>query len=205
MHLIGVTIGEFRPVKSTIAVAVLATVVAGAASAQTAEFKCPASGTQFTYKGDNFGGVNTATGQDGNACLFSRTSDGKTETLRVHWGLVGSVDAQGDSFANGLDLKSLWPLKVGNTTTNTVTVVGRDGKSYTSTVTVVVAGSEKVTVPAGTFDSLRVEETKAGSSARNIHWWAPVLANSVKESFPDWRDLSKVIVLELTSVTVAAK
>ena len=191
--------------KYTIAVAILATAVAGAASAQTAEFKCPASGTQFTYKGDNFGGVNTATGQDGNACLFNRTSDGKTEALRVHWGLIGSVDAQGDSFAKGIDLKSLWPLKVGNTTTNAVTVVGRDGKSYTSTVTMVVAAAEKVTVPAGTFDVFRVEETKAGSSARNIHWWAPALANSVKESFPDWRDLSKVIVLELMSVNAAAK
>jgi hypothetical protein len=191
--------------KFTIAVAILAATVAGTASAQTAEFKCPASGTQFTYKGDNFGGVNTATGQDGNTCLFSRNSDGKTETLRVHWGLIGSVDAQGDTFANGIDLKSLWPLKVGNTTTNTVTVVGRDGKSYTSTVTMVVAASEKVTVPAGTFDVFRVEETKAGSTARNIHWWAPALANSVKESFPDWRDLSKVIVLELTSVKAAAK
>lgn len=191
--------------KSAFAAAVLAAAIAGTASAQTAEFKCPATGTQFTYKGENFGGVNTATGQDGNTCLFSRTSDGKTETLRVHWGLIGSVDAQGESFAAGVDLKSLWPLKVGNTTTGPVTVVGRDGKSFTSTVTVLVAASERVTVPAGTFDAFRVEETKAGSTARNIHWWAPALANSVKESFPDWRDLTKVIVLELTSVKAAAK
>jgi len=191
--------------KCMIAAAVLATAVAGAASAQTAEFKCPAIGTQFTYKGDNFGGVNAAAGQEGNACLFNRTSNGKTETLRVHWGLIGSVDAQGDSFAKGIDLKSLWPLKVGNTTTSTVTVVGRDGKNYTSTVTMLVAASEKLTVPAGTFDVFRVEEAKAGSTARNIHWWSPALANSVKESFPDWRDLSKVIVLELTSVKAPAK
>jgi hypothetical protein len=191
--------------KCMIAVAVLATAVAGTASAQTAEFKCPAIGTQFTYRGDNFGGVNTAAGQEGDACLFTRTSNGKTETLRVHWGLIGSVDAQGDSFAGGIDLKSLWPLKVGNTTTSTVTVVGRDGKSHTSTVTMLVAASEKITVPAGTFDVFRVEETKAGSSARNIHWWAPALANSVKESFPDWRDLNRTIVLELTSVKAVAK
>jgi hypothetical protein len=186
--------------KCILATAVLAITISGAASAQMAEFKCPAKGTQFTYKGENFGGVNTAVGEEGNACLFTRTADGKTETLRVHWGLIGSVDAQGDSFAKGVDLKSLWPLKVGNTTTGAVTVVGRDGKSYTSTVTVLVAASEKVTVPAGTFDTFRVEETKAGSTARNIHWWAPALANSAKESFPDWRDLTKVIVLELASV-----
>ena len=191
--------------KSTVAAAIVAMGVAGAASAQTAEFKCPASGTQFTYKAGPAERINTVTGQDGNVCLVSSISDGKTEALRVHWGLVGSVDAQGESFAGGLDLKSLWPLKVGNTTTNSVTVIGRDGKSYTSTITLVVAAYEKVTVPAGTFDAFRVEEVKAGSTARNIHWWTPALAYSVKESFPDWRDFSKVITLELTSVKPAAK
>ncbi len=43
----------------------------------------------------------------------------------MHGGLVGSVDAQGESFAKGLDLNPLWPLKIGNKITNTVTVVGR--------------------------------------------------------------------------------
>jgi len=185
--------------------ALLATAAAGAASAQTAEFKCPAIGTQFTYKAGTFEKVNTATGQDGHVCLFNSVSDGKTERLRVHWGLVGSVDAHGESFAGGLDLRSLWPLKIGNKITSTVTAIGRDGKSYTSTVTVVVAAYERVTVPAGTFDAFRVEESKAGGTGRTLHWWAPTLASSVKESFPDWRDLSKVMVLELTSVKTVAK
>jgi hypothetical protein len=190
--------------KSAIIAIILATIVAGTASAQTAAFKCPANGTQFTYKGGGLERVTTATGQDGNVCLFSSTADGKTHVLRVHGGLVGSVDAYGEAFAGGLDLKALWPLKVGNTITNKVTVV-RDGKSDTSTVTVTVAAWEKVTVPAGTFDVFRVEESSAGSTVKNIHWWAPALANSVKESFPDWRDLSKVIVLELASVKPAGK
>ena len=191
--------------KSIIAAVILSATFAGEALAQTAEFKCPASGSQFTYRAGASERVNTATGQDGDVCLLSSTWDGKTEALRVHWGLVGSVDAQGETFARGLDMKSLWPLKVGNKITNTVSVIGRDGKSYTSTVTMVVAAYEKVTVPAGTFDAFRVEESKAGTDAKNIHWWAPALAYSVKESFPDWRDLSKVIVLELTSVKDAAK
>lgn len=191
--------------KFAIVAAVLTTALASSAYAQSAEFKCPASGSQLSYKGSAFDKVNASTGQDGNVCLYSSTSDGKTETLRVHWGLVGSVDRQGESFAGGLDLKSLWPLKVGNKITDTVTVTGRDGRSYTSTVTVVVAAYEKVTVPAGTFDSFRVEESKAGETARNIHWWAPALSAAVKESFPDWRDLGKVIVLELTSVEATAK
>ncbi|WP_395711880.1 hypothetical protein [Reyranella sp.] len=186
--------------KSTIVAAILATAVTGSAAAQTAEFKCPTSGTQFSYRGGAFEKVMTATGQDGNVCLFRSVSDGKTESLRVHGGLVGSVDAQGEAFARGLDITALWPLKVGNKTTNTVTLVGRDGKSYTSTVSLVVAAYEKVAVPAGTFEAFRVEEIKAGESARNIHWWAPALAVSVKESFPDWHDLSKVTVLELTTV-----
>ena len=191
--------------KPMLAAVVLSLASAGVASAQTADFKCPAVGTQFAYKGGAFDRVITSTGQDGNVCLFSSLSDGKTEALRVHWGLVGSVDPQGESFAGGLDLKALWPLKVGNKITSTVNVVGRDGKRYTATVTVTVAAYEKVTVPAGTFDAFRVEESKAGETTRNIHWWAPKPANSVKESFPDWRDLSKVIVLELISVKAAAK
>lgn len=191
--------------KSMIAAALLATIVASVARAQTAEFKCPASGTQFTYKGGPSDRVVTATGQDGTVCLFSAASDGKTETVRVHWGLVGSVDASGESYARGLDLKSLWPLKVGNRITNTVSLVGRDGKTYTPTVTIVVAAYEKVTVPAGSFDAFRVEESKAGESVPSIHWWAPALANSVKASFPDWRDLSKIIVLDLTSVKATAR
>lgn len=191
--------------KSIVIAALLATVVAGGAAAQTASFQCPASGTQLTYKGDGFDKVNTASEQDGSVCLYNSLSNGKAETLRVHDGLVGSVDAQGESFAKGLDLKALWPLKVGNKITNTVTVVGRDGKSYTSTVTLAVAAYEKITVPAGTFDIFRVEETKTGSNGRNIHWWAPAVSASVKESFPDWRDPSKTIVLDLVLVKPAAK
>lgn len=191
--------------KSIFVAAMLSTAVAGTASAQSAAFKCPAIGTQFTFKAGGLERVNTATGQDGNVCLFSSVSEGKTAALRVHWGLIGSVDAQGESFAGGLDLKSLWPLKVGNKITNTVTVVGRDGKNYSSTVTIVVAAYEKVTVPAGTFDTFRVEESRAGESARNIHWWAPALAQSVKDVFPDWRAPGKAIELELTSVKSAGR
>jgi hypothetical protein len=192
-----------RLIGSTIAAIMFATAVAGGAAAQTAEFKCPAPGAQFTYKSGSLDRVSTATGKVGNVCLFNSTSDGKAGILRVHWGLVGSVDAQGESFANGLNLGSLWPLKVGNTITNTVTVVGRDGKPYTSVVTVAVTAYEKVTVPAGTFDAFRVEESKANESARHIHWWAPAAAVSVKDSFPDWRNPGKVIVLELTSLKAA--
>lgn len=191
--------------KSALVTAILATALAGAASAQTADFKCPTSGTQFTFKAGTFEKVNTATGQDGNVCLFNSISDGKPEKLRVHWGLIGSVDAQGESFTAGLDMKALWPLKVGNNITNTVTAMGRDGKNYTATVTIAVTGYEKVTVPAGTFDAFRVEETRLGGRRPSVHWWAPALSVVVKESFPDWRDLSKVMVLELTSVKAAAK
>lgn len=180
----------------------IAALVGGAmsASAQTAEFKCPAVGTEFTYKTNGPESVVAVTGQDGNVCLAKSTSAGRTETLRVHWGLIGSVDAAGESFARGIDLKSLWPLKVGNKTAQTVNATGRDGKAYTSSVTVTVAAYEKVTVPAGTFDAFRVEETKAGEAIPHIHWWAPALSASVKDSFPDWTDRSKVRVYELSAV-----
>jgi hypothetical protein len=185
------------------AVAISAFAFATAAHAQTAAFKCPATGTEFTYKTSGPDSVVVATGQEGDVCLSKSTSARRTQTVRVHWGLIGSVDPAGESFVQGIDLKSLWPLKVGNKTTQTVSSTGRDGKAYTSTVTMTVAASEKVTVPAGTFDSFRVEETKAGEATPRIHWWAPGLGISVKETFPDWTDRSKLKVYELSAVKPA--
>jgi hypothetical protein len=194
-------------VATVVAGAVLS--LAGAAHAQTAAFKCPATGTEFTYKTSGPDSIVVATGQEGsqpgNVCLSRSTSGGRTATVRVHWGLIGSVDPAGESFVQGIDLKSLWPLKVGNRTTQTVSATGRDGKAYSSTVTMTVAAFEKVTVPAGTFDAFRVEETKAGEATPRIHWWAPSLAISVKETFPDWTDRSKLKVYELSAVKPAAK
>lgn len=170
------------------------------ASAQTAEFKCPAIGTEFTYRTNGPDSVIAVTGQDGNVCLAKSTSAGRTVNLRSHWGLIGSVDAAGESYVRGIDLKSLWPLKVGNKTAQTVNGTGRDGKAYTSSVTITVTAHEKVSVPAGTFDAFRVEETKAGEAIPHIHWWAPALSASVKDSFPDWTDRSKTKVYELSAV-----
>ena len=137
-------------VATAIASAVLS--LAGAAQAQTAAFKCPAMGTELTYRTSGPESVVVATGQEGNVCLSSSMSSGRTATVRVHWGLIGSVDPAGESFVQGIDLKSLWPLKVGNRTTQTVSATGHDGKAYSSIVTMTVAAFEKVTVPAGTFD-----------------------------------------------------
>lgn len=191
---------------ATAAAAVAIVACTSAAHAQSAAFKCPAIGTEFTYKTSGPDSVVVATGQEeGNVCLSRSTSASHTETLRVHWGLIGSVDAAGEAFVQGIDLRSLWPLKAGNTTTQTVSATGRDGKPYSSTVTMTVAAFEKVTVPAGTFDAFRVEETKVGEAAPRIHWWSPSLAVSVKQSFPDWTDRSKLKVYELSAVKPAGK
>jgi hypothetical protein len=170
------------------------------AFAQTAEFKCPAKGTTFITRGDGIDTSAVATGQDGDACTSERVSNGKTIVLREHWGLIGSVDAAGESYVRGLDLKSLWPLKVGNRISQRVNGVGYDGKPYTTTVTITVAAYEKVTVPAGTFDAFRIEERKAEDSAPRIRWWAPAVATSVRQTFPDWQDRSKLKVYELAAI-----
>lgn len=175
------------------------------ASAQTAEFRCPAPGTEFTFNTGASNSTNTVTGQDGKICLVTSVSDGKSTQVRMHWGLLGSVEPAGESYVRGVDLESLWPLKVGNKTEQTVTATGRDGKPYTTKVTMTVAAYEKVTVPAGTFDVFRVEESKGADSKPHIHWWAPGLAFSVKESFPDWTDLTRLKIYELTAVKPAAR
>jgi hypothetical protein len=187
--------------KLVIATAFAATLSFSAiASAQTADFKCPATGTTFTFRS---GGVDTksvATGQEDGVCLIQRGAGDKAVTVRTYWGLVGSVDAAGESFVHGLDLKSLWPLKVGNKTVQTVHGIGYNGQPYTTDVTITVAAYEKITVPAGTFDAFRVEENKSGESKPRTHWWAPALSMSVKESFPDWQDSTKLKVYELAAI-----
>ncbi len=138
--------------------------------------------------------------------LVRATADGKTETVRLYWGLLGAVDEAGDSMRAPSISKSLWPLKVGNRTQQTVNAIGRDGKPYSSDVTLTVAAHEKVTVPAGTFDVFRVEEAKAGGSQKRTHWWAPSLGTSVKESFPDWTDFAPSSrSMKLTAVEPAAQ
>jgi len=186
--------------------ALVALVPFAGAAAQTAEFRCPAPGTELTYRTGGASSVTVVTGQDGNICLLKRSeADGRTQDIKSFWGLIGSVDAAGDSYARGVDLKSLWPLKVGNTTRQTVTATGREGGTYTSDVTMKVAAYEKVTVPAGTFDAFRVEEQKAGDATPHIHWWAPAVGFSVKETFPDWTDRTKLKVYELSATKPAQR
>jgi hypothetical protein len=177
-----------------------AIVVASTAFAQTAAFKCPDKGTILVTRSDGSDDQLVASGQEGDACISQRTSGGKAITLREYWGIIGSVDAAGDSYARGLDLKSLWPLKVGNKISQTVNGIGYDGKPYTTPVTITVAAYEKVTVPAGTFDAFRIEERKADDPAPRTRWWAPAIATTVKQSFPDWQDRSRLKVYELVSV-----
>ncbi|WP_428682741.1 hypothetical protein [Reyranella sp.] len=55
--------------------------------------------------------MRVASGQKGNAGLIKSLSGDKSETVRLHWGLIGSVDAAAESYAAGLDLEPLWPLK----------------------------------------------------------------------------------------------
>ncbi|MBV8392167.1 MAG: hypothetical protein JOY81_03195 [Alphaproteobacteria bacterium] len=182
------------------AAALATTFAAGSALAQTADFKCPAKGTTFVMRSDGVDETSVATGQQGDACTSDRQEGGKTVTVRNYWGVVGSVDAAGESYVKGLNLKALWPLKVGNKIDQTINATGYDGKPYTANVTIAVTAYEKVTVPAGTFDAFRIEESEAGRPTPGIRWWAPALGMSVKNSFPDWKDKTRLKVYELVSI-----
>jgi len=151
-------------------------------------------------RGDGVDTTSVATGQDSDACTSEHSSNGKTIVWRDHWGLIGPVDAAGESYVRGLDLKALWPLKAGKTISRTVNGIGYDGKPYTTKVTITVAAYEKVTVPAGTFDAFRFEERKDGDTAPRSRWWAPAVAMSVKQSFPDWHDRNRLKVYELAAI-----
>lgn len=171
------------------AVGLAAVTCASAASAQTANFRCPSAGTLYIMS--NGVGVDTeytATGQDGDACVSQASIAGdQSKILRVYWGLIGSVDKAGDAYAKALNLKSLWPLRVGNSLTQDVHAIGYNGQPYTTKVSITVAAYEKVTVEAGTFDAFRIEELKEGDASPRLSWWAPSVAMSVKQNFPDWQ------------------
>jgi hypothetical protein len=190
-----------RSVFISAAVTAAAIVSLSSARAQTADFACPPKGTTYVTRGsDGVEATYVTTGQEGDACTSQRTSDGKTMVLREHWNVIGSVDPAGEAYARALNLKSLWPLRVGNSLTQDVHATGYDGKPYTSKVSITVAAYEKVTVPAGTFDAFRIEERKEGDTTPRLRWWAPSIAMTVKQSFPDWRDRSKVLVYELAAI-----
>lgn len=140
--------------------------LAGAASAQTMEFACPAPGTTFVFDS----GVNVvARGREGMDCRMENVG-GKPFKVRAL--LFDNPAADGSdktAFIEALRPERLWPLAVGKKVEATYSAGGRSWK-YILTV----ARHEKRMGPGDAlFDAFVIEMNEQGDKGeRSIsRWW----------------------------------
>jgi hypothetical protein len=146
----------------------------GVAAAQETQLLCPAPGTVLKTTS----GSELSFGQrDDFVCNFT---DLRGQT-RARWGVFWSSDSAVVKQA-GNQLRGLWPLKVGN-----ATQITRDGPDGARFFSYRVAARERITVPAGSFDTFLFEEhetTQGGAySLVSRLWYAPEFGYLVKFGF----------------------
>jgi hypothetical protein len=148
------------------------------ALAATAEFRCPAAGTVIK---NSTGGQLTFTEANGFRCAYT------DETGQKHERYALFADGYGPLARKELD--ALWPLKVGNTASFRVreTISSYGSAAPDRQEDFVVNRQERVTVPAGTFDTFVVEWTEQETGANPTgalitQWYAPGVGYVVKSS-----------------------
>jgi hypothetical protein len=151
------------------------------ALAPTAEFRCPAAGTVIR---NSTGARLTFTEANGFRCSYTDEAGQKHERYAVF------ADGYGKLARKEMD--ALWPLKVG------ITVSFQIGDSNTVQVsdryfvrdiqeTFSVGRQERITVPAGTFDTFVIDWTEQETGpnptvAQTTLWYAPGVGYVVKSS-----------------------
>jgi hypothetical protein len=170
-----VVVGFVRRVATAALMAMVPSAVAVSASAQDkVAHACPIAGTKTKSSAGN---DVLAEGGDGFTCVFKLDN---TRTIHRYAGFAILGSPFGDTAK--LHLDKLWPLEVGKKVSYQWTPPGgRDG-----TVTFEVKRKEKVTVPAGTFDTFVVTQTVAfiGSyEGEHTFYYSPETATGVKMTF----------------------
>jgi hypothetical protein len=163
-------------------------VVAPAAMAQTAEFKCAQPGTVVEFANDT---RTTWQGVEGNHCK-TLTQEASKEAIAYNWyapALLLRAD-RSQAFADQIKPWTLWPLSVGKKITGRFDGTGSN-PSYTGSWldTVTVDSYEKLTTRAGVFDVFVVTH-KQDAFSHTYHsiyrqWYAPALGAVVKFTFTD--------------------
>lgn len=140
-----------------------------AGAAREAGFHCPRSGTVVQY--DN-GTTMKFTGEFGFRCGYVNQNQKEAGKFAIFADDAKFADA-------GLSL--LWPLSVGKQQRVSVSISG----SYL-THNFTVLRTERVSTPAGTFDTFVVEEEETGTGAqwaKRSYWYAPEPGLIVKSTF----------------------
>src|SRR5438876_139290 len=140
-----------------------------AGAARDAEFRCPRTGTVVEY---NNGTTLKFAGENGFRCVYRDQNLKQAEKVAVFADDPKFLDA-------GLGL--LWPLSVGKQQAVSVNSSG----TYLSH-NFAVLRAERVSTPAGTFDTFVVEEEESGAGAqwaKRSYWYAPEPGVIVKSTF----------------------
>jgi hypothetical protein len=115
------------------------------------------------WQGIELGGDSVATtlvATDGNVLQFESSSGCKwSENAGVFTPSLSWKDCEGTSGTQTIVSTegNIWPLKVGNTQSWTLTGKDSSGDTWSTTRNCAVKSTERVTVPAGSFDAYRVE------------------------------------------------
>lgn len=158
------------------------------AVAQTAAFKCPATRMVVEFSD---GSVNTWTGKSSqNACEAINKRPDSAETVNWVYAPTAAVPAnRSQAWATQVKATQLWPLVVGKKIEGRFDGVNPSGFEGTTYTTFTVDRTERITVPAGTFETFvvtRVEENKTFSyRATARQWYAPDPGMTVKWDYTD--------------------
>jgi hypothetical protein len=151
--------------------AICGVLAVASARAQDVPLGCPQAGTVIKIPG----GELRFSGANGAYCNFTNMRGEPASRLNI-------FAADGTEFGNRLGgkLGALWPLKVGAKLD--LSYEARGGTWY---FTFEVLRRERVTVPAGSFDSIVIAQTEKGSGENNFHgvrtyWYAPEVGYFVK-------------------------
>lgn len=183
--------------------AVAASIAAASASAQEAPLKPLATGTVFAFVTPSGDPVKiTIKKMDGISIQQEQeTTQGTVSNENVGFGAtLGTASREKMTDSEREAVAGLYPLKVGNSVRSGHSGTANNGTMWTASDKLEVTGAEKVTVPAGTFDTF-VIETKMQNDrwwGQNTCWYAPEIGYCAKRKF---RSSSSSSDWELTAVT----
>ena len=152
------------------------------AIAASYDFHCPAPGTVVEY---NSGVTLTFTGRDGFRCTYTDEAGVTVEKYAGFGDDVAMLNA-------GLD--RLWPLSLGAEQILTVPGLSASSTTFGSvTERFTVMTGETISVPAGKFDTVVIEQEEAvsgnnGHNAKRTFWYAPDLGVVIKSTFLSIRE-----------------
>jgi hypothetical protein len=161
-----------------------------------------AAGTVFTFDTDSGPVKVTVKKMDGVAILQEQESArGVYSNENIGFGAtLGTQQKERMTDEERAQVSTLFPLKVGNSVRSGHSGTSASGFTWSTSDKMEVSGQERVTVPAGSFDTFIIETSMTGDRwwGQNTCWYAPEIGYCVKRK---WRSASNGSDWSLVSVT----